>query len=533
MAEPSPSIGEILTDTPVPTRAQVDLLWWTEQNMRTEKGKPYEFSDRAYLKEIYDCWTDRLVIKKAAQIGITSFAINKALWLAASHAVTIIFTMPTATDVRTFSQARMNPSLQHSRLQIPMSIDNVGIKQIGQSFLYLRGAWSEKQALSIPSDFNIHDELDRSKPDIREMYEERLSASEIGWRLDMSTPTFPNTGISSLYAETDQREWFVRCKACGREDILTLDNIMDDEFRCLGCRIVLDRTNGHWEATVKADVVGFHITQLMAPWITAARILQKQADYKFKADWHNFVLAEEYAGGEGLLTRADIITCLMSVQQVVGKTVVGVDWGDTTWALVRQRDKIVHMAKIEGDTRTHAGQVAEIMGKLNADAICDFGYGDTKNKELIEKLPGRVWMCVFKDGAMYPDFESKHAKEDRIINIDRTRSLQESMQEMKDKEIGIFPCDLMEDFITHHKNLTEELTEDKHGEIRTVIGRSGPDHLAHANNFARLLACEGGVISPDEIASAGDNRVFSTREDDSTDEGRGTDLKSEMDWMNT
>lgn len=493
----------------MPTKGQVDLLWWTKKYMKTEKGRPYEFDGRAYLTDIYDCWTSSMVIKKAAQVGITAFAMNKALWLAINHTVTIIFTMPTGGDVSNFSQTRMNPSIRNSGLESPMSIDNVGVKQIASSYLYLRGAWNEKQAISIPSDFNIHDELDRSKPDIREMYEERLSASEIGWHLDMSTPTFPKYGISALYADSDQREWFVMCNACGYEEILTLENIIDGEYRCLKCREILDRTKGRWQATGKGDTVGFHITQLMAPWISAKRLLKKQTDYKFKRDWYNFVLAEEYAGGEGLLTRADIISCLTPVQAVVGKTAVGVDWGDITWVEVRQADSIIHLAKIEGDTRTHAGQVAEIMNKFNADAVCDFGYGDTKNKELIEKFPGRVWMCVFKDGVMYPDFECKHAKEDHIINIDRTRSLQESMQEMKDCEVGIFANDLMEDFIAHHMSLTEENTEDKHGEIRTVIGRSGPDHFAHANNYARLLVVGVPDLEEGDVVSAGTQRDFS------------------------
>ncbi len=478
--------------------------------MKTEKGRPYEFSQRVYLNDIYDCWTDNMVIKKAAQVGITSFAMNKALWMAINHSVTIIFTMPTAADVSTFSQTRMNPSIQTSGLQTPMKIDNVGVKQIGGSTLYLRGAWNEKQALSIPSDFNIHDELDRSKPDIREMYEERLSASAIAWKLDMSTPTYPNYGISALYAETDQREWFVVCEHCEKEDILSLENIIDGEYRCLKCREVLDRTKGEWRATVDKKPVGFHITQLMAPWISAERLMKKQTGYKFKRDWHNFVLAEEYAGGEGLLKRVDIISCLVPAEAVVGNAAVGVDWGDVTYVEVRQADKIVHLAKIEGDTRTHASQVAEIIGKFNANAVCDFGYGDTKNKELIEKFPGRIWMCVYTDTGkdLYADFECKHAEEDRMVNIDRTRSLEESMQEMKDQEVGIFAGECVEEFIQHHLNLTEEKVEDKHGSIRTVIGHSGEDHFAHANNYARLLTANTVVIDEDDIESVGADRDF-------------------------
>jgi len=53
----------------------------------------------------------------------------------------------------------------------------IELKQIGQSFVYFRGAWSERQAISVDSDFNIHDEVDFSKPDIIEIYQERCCLS--------------------------------------------------------------------------------------------------------------------------------------------------------------------------------------------------------------------------------------------------------------------------------------------------------------------------------------------------------------------
>jgi len=464
-------------------RSKWDFLWWVQQKVRDERGRPCDFHTRRYLIAIYDSFAQRMVIKKAAQMGITTFAILKALWLCETQTVKIIYTMPTATDVTDFSQSRVDPIIRKSRLTKPLLIDNVGIKQLGDSFIYFRGAWNEKQAISIPSDMNIHDELDRSKPDIREMYEERLAASELGWTLDISTPTLPNYGIAALYEETDKREWFVKCKQCGYEEVLTEENIIDDEFRCLKCRAVLDRSNGCWRPTAQSDIVGFHITQLMAPWISAKEILRKRNEYRFKADYYNFVLGEEYAGGEGLLTRADILACVVKPYAVDGGAVIGVDWGDTSWAVVRKGGNIIHMQKIEGDTRTHAWQVAELMDKFHADAVCDFGYGDTKNKELIDLFPNRVWMCVYSDGVIYPKFDDKK----RIVNIDRTRSIQECLQEIKDRNVAIFSTELLEEFIRHHLNLVETKEEDKHGSIRTVIQHVGDDHLVHANNYARLL----------------------------------------------
>jgi len=458
------------------------LLFWTQLNLKNEKGQIYEFKNRAYLKDIYNCPAQTMRIKKAAQMGISAYAVNKALWLCDTQTRTVIFTMPTGRDVSDFSQTRVNPSLRKSNLLHKTNIDNVGIKQIGDSFIYLRGAWTEKQALSIPADACFHDELDRSRPDVREMYEERLSASDLALRMDISTPTIPNYGITALFGDTDKREWFVKCP-CGKEAILSEANIIDGEFRCLSCKAILDRRNGYWKATAKSDIAGFHISQLMAPWIPAKEILRKKADYKFKRDYYNFVLGEEYAGGEGLVNRADILSCYSKVVETEGRAVVGIDWGDISWAVVRKGNAIIHFQRIEGDTRTHASQVAELMRKFDANGIADFGYGDTKNKALIDKFPNRFWMCVYSNGVLYPKFNNKENK----VNVDRTRSLEETLQEIKGKKIKIFPNEQIEEFISHFLNLVEKKVTDKHGVERSVIERSGDDHFVHALNYSGLL----------------------------------------------
>ena len=316
-----------------PKRELVDLLYYTQTRLFTEKGKKYEFKDRKYLKEIYDCNAQVIVHKKAAQVGITMYALNRAVWLCQGK-VTVIFTMPTAGAVSEFSQGRINPSLRKSQIQGKLEIDNVGIKQIGDSFLYLRGAWNEKQAISIPADFLIHDEINFSRPNIREMYAERLSASKLRYQMHISTPTIPNYGISEEWKETDKREWHVKCK-CGHEQVLSLENIIDNEFRCVKCREVLDRTQGEWRKTGDGKIPGFHSSQLFANWLTAEDIVNKQKDYKFKADFHNFVLGEEYAGGEGIVRRVDIIACITKTGEVEGKATIGVDWGVVSCFVVR------------------------------------------------------------------------------------------------------------------------------------------------------------------------------------------------------
>lgn len=473
----------------IPEREQVDFLYFAQQNLRTEKGAKLDFEENfKYLKDIYDSRVKKIVIKKASQMGISTFAINKILWLTSNFIITCIYTMPSGGDVSEFSQTRFNSAIKYSDIKIPINIDNVGVKQIGNSFVYFRGTWTERQAISVPSDFNIHDEIDFSKPGIVEMYNERLSASFLKWKLLISTPSIPNYGISAEFETTDKREWFVKCKKCGYEQVLSEENIIDEEFRCLKCKEILDRSNGVWRATKESenlDVGGYHISQLMAPWISAKEILKKKEDAELKRLYYNFVLGEEYAGGEEIVTRADIISCIVNepVPPPENKTVIGVDWGDISWVVVRRGEYIIYLEKIEGDTRQHPIRVLELMEKFNAYAVVDFGYGDIKNKILIEKHPGKVWQCVYSDKVLYPDFNNNT----RIVKIDRNLSLSESFEEIKNKKIKILSNPLINEFIRHYSNMVKQKEMGKNGEVREVYVRTGDDHFCHSYNYARLL----------------------------------------------
>jgi len=84
------------------------FLAWVADNVFTPKGDRLDFKDHRYLIDIYEDTSKRIIIKKAAQIGITTYAICKALWFADTKDVSVIYTFPTATDVSDFSRARIN-----------------------------------------------------------------------------------------------------------------------------------------------------------------------------------------------------------------------------------------------------------------------------------------------------------------------------------------------------------------------------------------------------------------------------------------
>lgn len=486
----------------MPPRSAVDFQWYAANNLTTEKGQPLEFEERPYLKGIYDCLSKEKVFKKAAQVGMSGFEVNQAIWRASHRPMTVIYILPTDGDVREFSQARFNPITQKSNIIADMEVDNVSIKRIGHSFVYFRGAWNERAALTVPSDSNVYDELDRCKPDIVQTYNERLSASSMGYKDYLSTPTYPDIGIDAKWKESDQREWFVLCQKCGLEQVLTVEHIHfdSDAYRCERCKDPLDNRRGRWKATAESAIAGFHPTQLICPWIRPQTIIDKRDKADFKKDFFNLVLGQTYASGTQSVQRVDILGCIEDSVSNQGQACMGVDWGDTSWFVIRKPGRIIHYGKIKGDTRTHPAQVMRIADKFSGCRIvADFGYGDTKNQELIDKRPrGTVWMCIYaKDGNdIYPRFVDK----DNEVHVDRTTSLQHGMEDITERRVQIQRntdvdpeekdkklSSLQELFIQHYTNLFEKKETDKHGSMRVTIESKGPDHLAHADNYASLL----------------------------------------------
>src|SRR5713226_4600857 len=95
--------------------------------------------------------------------------------------------------------------------------DALGFKQVGDSFLYLRGGYSEAGLRSFPCDVLILDEYDQLDASAVSLARRRLNASLVRREIRISTPTIPGRGISAAYADSDQRIYQTKCSSCATE----------------------------------------------------------------------------------------------------------------------------------------------------------------------------------------------------------------------------------------------------------------------------------------------------------------------------
>ena len=466
-----------------------------------------------------------MVIKKAAQIGITTYAMIRAFWFADTNNISAIYTFPTASDVADFSKARISPMVASSPHLSKIVEGGIELKQIGTSFIYFRGAWSERQAISVDSDFNIHDEIDFSKPDIIDMYKERMSHSKFKYSLTLSTPSIPEFGIDYLFNRSDKKEWFVKCPKCKKEQILKYpDSIRGDtkeaRYACLFCRATItdeDRRNGFWKATGDKDwgVSGYHITQLMAPWISATEILRKEEKSRLNPvaqlsgikDFHNFCLGEAYGGENQPLNRDVLLQCIQNKYNLEEKgrnCIMGIDQGDklhvTIW--VKEKDGKIRLVHV-GVYTDFDTELPNLMDKYGVTfCLIDALPNKHSARKFALMYPAKVWLVYYSDSQKefvkwYKDVESR---EYRVV-VNKMESIDRMAGKFQNYEVILPKLSQEVDLLIRHLcNWAKDKEKKPDGRVVWVYKKLGAEHLTMATNYAMLgidKLSTGSLAEPD------------------------------------
>lgn len=392
------AVWEVVLSTEAGLEAARAAVWkrshrvWAQDNVITEAGQPITFDGRPYIQEIWDdCLSKQIVIQKPTQVGATVWGYCLALHRVVMHGKTVIYTMPTASDVGMFASLRLNKVIDNSpNLAAQMGRkgkeaqsersnprDNRGVKQMRSGgTLYLRGTVSKSAAISVPAHVLIHDEVDFSQPEALEMFEHRLDALVPSEReiYRLSTPTVEGYGISALFEASDGHCWLVRCETpgCGWEGVLDYWEHTEGTLlylRCTRCGGKLDPVKGRWVPLRPPPLPGgggprrargYKLSRLMkiTPDETgeeeAAAIHRRRMTARFKAHFYNMDLGETSSEGTARITREEILgACFleaypfqMAAQTGTGPYYMGVDQGDTLTVVVARADPRLDSGKL-------------------------------------------------------------------------------------------------------------------------------------------------------------------------------------------
>lgn len=486
--------------------------WIMQHNLKQEKGEAINFKDHLFLYQPYSDLHPKQAILKAAQIGFSTLAILKTLWIAKQQKLDIIYCLPTDDDVIQFVSGKVNRMISQNQIlqSYTKDKDSVEQKHVGESVIYYRGSWSKKAAIMVSADLVAYDEVDASKQSVIEEYSTRLQHSKYKWEWFFSHPSAPNFGVDKYWLLSDQHEWYIICSQCSTEQQLVWPYSIDrttEEYICTHCKQPLtrdDRRVGTWKPTFPGrEFRGYHISLLMAPYITAKEILryyrQKSEEY-----FYNKVLGLPFVGSGNKLSSALLHANFTEEDLMPAKDefcIVGVDTGaKIDWVFGGAKG----IARMSRDKNYAA--VEEILKTYpHSYVYIDFGGDKIHPQELAEKYPGRVIFCQLGQISKGLDM-TKTTKRDNVVFVDRTRIIQQLVNELTAKRIPIssknIAPELLDTYTQHWEALTRvpELDQKTNLIKRHIWVRSSADHLASATWFWRVgiekFMLGGGLYDP-------------------------------------
>ncbi len=162
-----------------------------------------------------------VAVLKGAQVGLSTAALGLALWLPLALQASCGYFLPTDLFARRMQRTRLRPLLEAGGLAgLDAPVRAQGLLGFGPAFLYMLGLTSINNAVSIPLDASLYDEVDILPADNLTWSEDRIAASSLRLRLFFSVGMRPGAGIDARFQEGTASLWVVRCEGCRREHVL-------------------------------------------------------------------------------------------------------------------------------------------------------------------------------------------------------------------------------------------------------------------------------------------------------------------------
>jgi hypothetical protein len=487
--------------------------WLDAEGIKTERGLPFLLEDRKYMVDILTDYTPVQVWEKAAQVGMSTVAIFKALHSCKYKKWNVIYTLPASDDVDFFLDSKVRPLIDSNPvLQDWLGTDTKKTKKIGDSFVFFRGTFLEKEGIMISADLNIHDELDRSNVSTVGTYESRLAASDYGGQWYFSNPSKPFHGVDAYWLESDQKHWFVTCEKCGYEWYMDWPHSICPErhvYQCQKCRAEIPAAairDGRWVKKFQNRTTsGYWINHMMAPWISAERV--ERAFYtKDRPYFFNMVMGKPYAGSDITVTK-EVFKKAANGKPMKGEICMGIDQGKEFHVVVGPSDGVGDLFVVK---EWH--EVSALIKRFQPDSVVIDALPDTRGVVALQKqYPFRVYGCYFKGDPNKPEpmtFDDKTC----FVNAARDRCIDNVIADWTDSKLYIYDgleSSMMFDlFCKQWESLYLGTATDKSGNTRRVWTSSRADHFALATTYWWLATRRTLSLREDapEISPAEDDK---------------------------
>lgn len=499
------------------------IAWITEKGIVNEKGRKIDLgpdSPYFFLRDLYRDRSDEIAVQKPSQAGVSTWAILSEIHDGRYWGINQIHTLPTKTDVEKFVPSKVNEIINRNpAIKAGMSkkeVDAVAQKQFGMGFLYFKGTVSESDTLMLTSDRNTYDELDKSDmKQIASFGSRQEGEASLKQKRYISTPTIPEYGINKVFLESDQKHWRFKCGHCGFEQHMEWPANISMERGCYVCqrcdrtiepwmiRLGYDGKGNGWKAKYPGrKISGYHITQMIVPWITPGELIATYNDAVAGRNemtleyFHNHKLGLPYVSAESRISSNLILSNLTTRDHTEQNSCMGVD--------VQERELYVMIGTEEGvfgilrlqDTPEKGKweRWAELMEVYDVRyCVIDGGYKPNEVMEAAKQFPGRVWVNRYKDDPKKAkivrfaddDFKGKQLDFEQEIQVltERDRMIDYVLQVLKVGEIRFFygaHDEAIKMLIAHVSTTYARTVSDRLGLNSREWVSTGKDDLLHA-----------------------------------------------------
>ena len=476
--------------------------------IKTESGKMLDFHTHRYLFDIYRDNSPLLCCLKAGQIGFSTMAIMKTIWLAYYKKMRIGYVLPTADMSQKFVGSKVNPIIQQNPILQTWMRDKDAIeqKQVGLGFIHYLGAQTPTAGIMLTMDMLILDEYDKAPQSILEVFNSRLQHSIYKWKWIFSNPTVPDFGVDKSWNMSDQKKWHIKHN-CGKIYVLDESCIdyQQEKFICPHCKGEIDDENrrmGEWIKTAEGEWSGYWIPLWVNPMISAKTICEYKKT-STKEYFYNFVAGLPYINTADMLSQQILESNLVNqVNAQEGRIIIGVDTGKDIYYTLTNKDGIFYYGycpSVANNPNPVSGydpydELDKLLQRYPRSVMVADQGGDLIGIEKLRaKYRGRVYLCMFtKETRNLQIIKWAENDEDGKVSVDRNRMIQSVVDEFKEQRFPIWGklADWQEYFnhwlnIYRIKEVVGEENDPQYG-WRWVWKRKGPDHWAMATVYARV-----------------------------------------------
>jgi hypothetical protein len=475
------------------------------------KGQPYTLDDYFPFEPMFSTFPAPSSVWKTGRqcsksTGLASCGVTRCLMI--PH-FSILYVTPLYEQIRRFSTNYVRPFVEESPLRTAMMGAGVSNNVLQRNFrnnsrMYFSFALTDaERCRGISSDNNVYDEYQNIDRDLVPIIHETTSASQ--WRLQTfaGTPKTLDNSLEKKWLDSSQAEWVIKCLACGKYNIPSVEHDLDKmigpysddicEDRpgviCANPRCqkpISPRLNGRWRHRrphLINEMPGYHVPQILLPLHYAKPKRWRELLGKREGvgnitvpQYYNEVLGESYDVGAKLLTETDLkkaallnlenkpdhpIEAVKRCDQYILR-VLGVDWGGggeaglswTAMAVVGLRGDgrldVIYGRRLltPNDSLAEAQEILNVYRMFRCHHIAHDYNGAGAIRELIihqagvalEKIVPMVYMATASGNIMrFHAAEEKHSRNYWLL--DKARSLLLMCQCIRMQWIRLFNYD--------------------------------------------------------------------------------------------